>query len=133
MIPQGSLGPVDDWPSDLARIETSITLSVNSTLCLIAFCPPKPTFAALVAETLYTFRAPGALAREVLTAAKDLAVEKAMVEAQGLADRGRWEYNTHELRSTSSTGPIRASRGVRPWRQRIQLQHDHPLSLRLNQ
>jgi hypothetical protein len=37
-------------------------------------------------------------------------------EAQALADRWRWEYNTQEHRSTSSTGRIRPSRGVCPWR-----------------
>ncbi|MFM7394672.1 MAG: hypothetical protein ACKO22_09985 [Cyanobium sp.] len=94
---------------------------------------PKPIFAALAAETLHTFRAPGELARELRAAAKDLAVEKAMADAQGLADRWRWEYNSHELRSTSSTGPLRSPRGIRPWGQIKQLQHDNPLSLRLNQ
>jgi hypothetical protein len=44
-------------------------------------------------------------------------------EAQLLADRWRWEYNT--------SGRIRPSRGVRPWRQLlVELPHDHnhPLS-----
>ena len=91
------------------------------------------TFAALVAETLHPFRSPDELARELRSAAKDLAVEKAMAEAQGLADRGRWEYNSHELRSTSSTGLFRPCRGVRPCRQLKQQQHHHSLSVRLNQ
>jgi transposase InsO family protein len=56
-----------------------------------------------------------------------------VAEAQALADRWRWEYNTQELRSTASTGPTRPSRGVRPWRQLNQLLHNHPLSLRLDQ
>ncbi len=56
-----------------------------------------------------------------------------VAEAQGLADRWRWEYNTHELRSTSSTGRIWPSRGVRSWRQLKQLLHNHPLSLHLDQ
>ncbi len=66
--------------------------------------PPKQTFAALATETLHTFRAPVELARELRAAAKelglealisddDLAVKKAMVEARGLADGWRWEYN----------------------------------------
>jgi len=52
-------------------------------------------------------------------------------EAQLLADRWCWEYNTYELHSTSSTGRIRPSRGVRPERQLIrELQYDqgHQLS-----
>ena len=54
-----------------------------------------------------------------------------VAEAQALADRWRWGYNTQELRSTTSTGPTRPSRGVRPWRQLnrdLQHDHDHPLS-----
>ena len=35
--------------------------------------------------------------------------------------------------STTHSGRIRPSRGVPPWRQLKQLQHDHPLSLRLDQ
>lgn len=37
--------------------------------------------------------------------------------AQILVDRWHWEYNTHELRSTSSTARSLPSRGVCPWRQ----------------
>ena len=48
-----------------------------------------------------------------------------VAEAQGLANRWRWEYTT--------SGPIRPSRGVRPWRQLKQLLHNHPLSLHLDQ
>ncbi len=45
-----------------------------------------------------------------------------------------WENGfaeSYELRSTSSTDPIRPSRGVRPWRQlnrKLPHDHDHPLS-----
>jgi putative transposase len=35
--------------------------------------------------------------------------------------------------STTTSGPIRPSRGVSPWRQLKQLLHNHPLSLRLDQ
>jgi len=35
--------------------------------------------------------------------------------------------------STTLSGPIRPSRGVRPWRQLNQLLHDHPISLHLDQ
>jgi hypothetical protein len=95
---------------------------------MISLCTPKPTCAGLAAETLPTFRAPVELARELRAAAKnlglealishdDLAVEKAMAEAQGLADRWRREYDTHELRSTLSSGPLRPCRGVCPCRQ----------------
>ena len=45
---------------------------------MISLCPPKPTFAALAAETLQTFRAPVELARELRAATKDMAVEKTM-------------------------------------------------------
>ncbi len=44
-------------------------------------------------------------------------------EAQLLADRWRWEYNTFRR--------IRPSTGVQPWRQlnmELQHDHDHPLS-----
>jgi hypothetical protein len=34
--------------------------------------------------------------------------------------------------STTTSGPIRPSRGERPWRQLKQLLHNHPLSLRLD-
>ena len=47
-----------------------------------------------------------------------------VAKAQRIADRWRWEYKP--------SGHIRPSGCVRPWEQ-IKLQHDHPLSWRLDQ
>jgi transposase InsO family protein len=46
-------------------------------------------------------------------------------EALALANRWRWEY--------TPSGPIRLSRGVRPWKQFKKLRHNHPLSFGLDQ